>query len=82
MPIYEYRCDSCGQVSELLMLGKDESPACQGCGSADLTKLMSAHNTVIGSSSAPQMADCSSCGSQDGCGAPGMCGAPGSCCSN
>lgn len=82
MPIFEYRCDSCGQVTEVLVLGREESPACRECGSPDLTKLMSAHNTIMGPASAAPMADCSSCGSQSGCGAPGMCGAPGSCCSN
>ena len=82
MPIYEYRCDNCGEVSEVLVIGKEEKPACGGCGSKDLTKLMSAHNTINSPSFAAPMANCSSCGSLDGCGSPGMCGAPGSCCAN
>jgi putative FmdB family regulatory protein len=81
MPIYEYQCNKCGQVSEVLTLGKDDSPACSGCGSDNLTKLMSAHNTI---SSSPSFAapDCSSCSSHEGCGAPGSCGAMGGCCNN
>jgi putative FmdB family regulatory protein len=45
MPIYEYRCEKCGQVNELLILGKQEQLSCKQCGSEDLTKLLSAHNT-------------------------------------
>ncbi len=73
MPIYEYRCEKCGEVTELLVLRKEETPACKGCGSEDIVKLMSAHNTAITPSSSPAPADCSCCGSQDSCGSPGSC---------
>jgi putative FmdB family regulatory protein len=34
MPIYEYRCDLCGAVSEfLLRVGDDEPIRCKKCGS-------------------------------------------------
>jgi putative FmdB family regulatory protein len=75
MPIYEYRCEKCGEVSEVLILGEQEAPVCAQCGSGDLVKLMSAHNTP-GSSrpfAAPAAGGC--------CGSPGSCGTPGSCCS-
>ena len=74
MPIYEYRCEKCGEVTELLVLGKEETPACKGCGSEALVKLMSAHNTTAGgqSFSAPETGSC--------CGSPNSCGNPGSCC--
>ena len=49
MPIYEYRCEKCGQVNEFLILGREESLRCKQCGSEDLTKLLSAHNTSISS---------------------------------
>ena len=75
MPIYEYRCDNCGEVSEVLVLGKEESRACRDCGSADLTKLMSAHNTIIRSSSAPH-GRLLVLRLPNACGAPGMCCAP------
>ena len=77
MPIYEYRCGQCGAVNEVLVFGKEETTACRECGSTDLTKLMSAHNTTGSSSpsfSAPSGGSC--------CGSPGSCGMPGSCCSN
>lgn len=75
MPIYEYSCNKCGAVSEVLMISKDDEAVCKECGSADLTKLMSAHNTTA-SGSAPSMPDFGGgC-----CGSPGSCGMPGSCC--
>ena len=73
MPIYEYRCEKCGEITEILMLGKEEAPACKGCGSESLVKLMSAHNTTASPSSFSPQADCSCCGSQESCGSPGSC---------
>ena len=46
MPIYEYKCHDCGQISELLVLKKDEVVSCLSCNSQNLEKLMSAHNTM------------------------------------
>ncbi len=76
MPIYEYRCGKCGEVSEILVLGKEETPVCGSCGSDNVTKIMSAHNTAstARSFSPPTGGSC--------CGSPNSCGTPGSCCSN
>ena len=42
MPIYEYRCQTCSKVFELLVRGADaEGPACPECGGAELTRLFS-----------------------------------------
>jgi putative FmdB family regulatory protein len=76
MPIYEYRCEKCGQVNEFLILGKQEPQHCKQCGSEDLTKLLSAHNTS--GSSSRELAVPSSGGC---CGSPNSCGTPGKCCS-
>jgi len=76
MPIYEYRCEQCGQVEELLILGKQEHPSCKQCGGKHLTKLLSAHNTM--SASSPRSAEPHTGGC---CGTPHSCGTPGSCCS-
>jgi putative FmdB family regulatory protein len=75
MPIFEYQCNACNAVGEFLVLGKEEKLTCKGCGSADLTKLMSAHAAPATTRSAA--------GEVPGgcCGAPGSCGSPGSCCS-
>ncbi len=76
MPIYEYRCEECGKVSEFIVLSKEDSLACE-CGSAKLSKLMSAHNAPksAGGGSMP-MGPMGGC-----CGNPNSCGSPGSCCS-
>ena len=76
MPIYEYRCEKCGQMNEFLILKREEKLRCKQCGSEDLTKLLSAHNTTNSSSrrsSEPGPGGC--------CGAPNSCDTPGSCCS-
>ena len=43
MPIYEYKCQSCGRVSELLAHSFNESkdPRCLHCGSHSLDRLLS-----------------------------------------
>ncbi len=43
MPIYEYRCNSCGAEKEHLQKMSDEAIAvCPACGSGDYIKLISA----------------------------------------
>ena len=44
MPIYEYRCKSCGRKSTrfLRSISKAIDPICSHCGSADLSRLPSA----------------------------------------
>ncbi len=74
MPIYEYHCEKCGQVNEFLILGEQKPLRCEKCGSEELTKLISAHNTFSSSSGRfPESGGC--------CGTPNSCGTPGSCCS-
>lgn len=43
MPIYEFRCQSCQRRSSFLVRRADDpiNPACPGCGSTDLVRLMS-----------------------------------------
>jgi putative FmdB family regulatory protein len=77
MPIYEYECRKCGKVNEFLFIGKEEEKlCCIECGSEDMSKMMSAHNTSGGSSSSFDV------GSMGGgcCGSPNSCGTPGACC--
>ncbi len=74
MPIYEYKCEECGTVSEFIVFSDNEPLHCKSCKSADLTKLMSAHNTT---STAPQPTAMPAGGC---CGSPGACGTPGACC--
>ena len=42
MPIYEYLCESCGRVTEVMQKVSDRAPAaCPECGSKRLAKLVS-----------------------------------------
>jgi putative FmdB family regulatory protein len=75
MPIYEYRCESCGAVNEYLVFSKNEEIACKSCNGKDLVKMISAHNTV-GSNHQSSTTPHGGC-----CGSPNSCGNPGSCCS-
>lgn len=72
MPIYEYRCDRCGAVSEFLEgVGRDGAEKrCPSCGGVDLTRIFSVSNVSSGGNFI---------GSQGGrtcCGRSGRCDTP------
>ncbi|MBN2414455.1 zinc ribbon domain-containing protein [bacterium] len=73
MPLFEYKCNECGAVSEILVRSAADKPVCS-CGSEKLTKLFSAFAVSEGSSAAPSCAD-GRCGAMPNspC-ASGMCG--------
>lgn len=51
MPIYEFSCDRCGKVFDLMVMGGSEvEMKCPECGGEELTKLMSATNHTFGQS--------------------------------
>ena len=79
MPIYEYECNRCKKVSEILVFSSVR-PECPECGSKDLKKLMSATSSLTGraDTSMHSHRDKACCGSRPGM-APG-CKGPGSCC--
>jgi len=71
MPLYEYACRPCGRTFEVLVRNGD-APACPGCGSAELNRLMSVVS-VGGSREAvapAPMGGCGTCGDPRG---PGAC---------
>jgi len=53
MPIYEYKCQRCGQVSEIIVRNvyASEEKACPNCGSHELKKLISVPGLVTKESS-------------------------------
>jgi putative FmdB family regulatory protein len=64
MPIREYKCNKCGNVSELIVgIGRNsDDVACSHCGGNDLEALMSASSFAIKGEAAPApMGSC--CGS-------------------
>jgi len=79
MPIYEYRCDSCGHETEIMhKMSETPSPTCPGCGEEALKKQISAagfrlkgsgwYETDFKKGSKKNIADS---GSADGCGSGG-----------
>ena len=60
MPIYEYKCDDCGTVNEVLMSRGASPPPCQDCGSEKLTKALSTF--AVSSPACPSERKCESLG--------------------
>ncbi|WP_080802562.1 zinc ribbon domain-containing protein [Desulfamplus magnetovallimortis] len=80
MPIFDFHCNDCGRVSEILMVGNSEKAECSFCGSSSMTQKLSAHSSLSGPAKhrLPGSGDRACCGS-----APGEksgCAGPGSCC--
>ncbi len=80
MPLYDFKCEDCGEKNEILIIGTQDMPACKSCGSTNMTKLVSAHSSSSGPvrNNMPGPGDTACCGS-----APGQaqgCAGPGSCC--
>jgi len=80
MPLYDYHCEDCGRVSELLISVSSGRPQCSFCDSPNLKKLVSAHSSLSGmpQNRLPGAGDTGCCGSQPHQAA--ACEGPGSCC--
>ena len=70
MPIYEYSCNQCGRVSEILtgIGSQSDQMLCKHCGNSDLKKLMSLTSSVSRDSSKIPGATC--CGKAERCDTP------------
>jgi len=74
MPIYEYRCERCGNLFEELVVGdRDQRVPCPACGARETRKLMSA----IGGISVKGGGAIPACAAGGGC--PGMTSCGGGC---
>ena len=58
MPIYDFKCQECGKVSEILLRNSDQSVHCPDCGSENMEKLISASYMVKTDVSAPGTTCC------------------------
>jgi len=79
MPLFEYLCQDCGKLSEILVSASSGQPRCQACESGNLKKLLSAHSVLSGASKGcpAEQGDHPCCAEAPG--HPG-CAGPGSCC--
>jgi putative FmdB family regulatory protein len=77
MPIYEYRCHSCGNQVDVFVRSSTAPPLCPGCGAPLTDKLFSVPNLLSGRSRHRQMHAC--CGQDEGCDS-GPCSEGGPCC--
>ena len=55
MPIYDFRCQDCGEVSEFLVANFSDSKTlgCPGCGSRNMERLISAPSLLRDRTNAP-----------------------------
>lgn len=77
MPIYEYRCNDCGAISEFLVgLGsKGEGLTCKQCGGSQLEKMLSVSHSVMSEKRSPGH---TCCGREERCATP-PCSTGGTC---
>ena len=69
MPIYEYRCEACGAVSEYLVgLGDDERIQCKVCGGSGMKRILSVSSITF--QSAWRMHGRTCCGREERCETP------------
>ena len=68
MPIYEYRCEKCGNEFELIVF-RDDTPECPACGDKEPTRKMSTFGFSMGykskSSGSSSGSGCAGCGSSN-----------------
>jgi putative FmdB family regulatory protein len=72
LPIYEFRCVSCGNIEEFILVGSRQiEMKCGECGGEDLERVLSRTNYSMGSSGSSQSCGTSattrSCGHGQSC---------------
>jgi len=73
MPIYEYRCSTCGRVFEELAKSDQKTLPCP-CGKGTAERVLSTFATVVKSSAAPCGASANACGIGGDMGRSSACG--------
>jgi putative FmdB family regulatory protein len=78
MPIYEYQCQECGAVSELLLVGgeRETDIHCGQCGSQRVSRILSVASLLTKKVSGSAGHTC--CGQEERCDTP-PCSSGGSC---
>ena len=67
MPIYEYKCKGCGEISEVFVQKQDTLVECPHCGSEEMEKLFSSSFMIRMGSSSPGR---TCCGREERCDSP------------
>jgi putative FmdB family regulatory protein len=64
MPLYEFRCEACGEILEVLLrIGAGaEGLLCRRCGAGTLKKQFSSFATTSGGSAGPPLPPCGATG--------------------
>lgn len=75
MPLFDYRCEECGHITEYLeRADADGEHVCEACGSSKLTRQLSICSVQMSQGSQPAGgSSCSICGPSGGC-SSGACG--------
>jgi putative FmdB family regulatory protein len=70
VPIYEYRCSQCGEISEMLVGAGPgtETLSCKHCGSGDLEKILSVSSFTFKDGGRAPGTTC--CGRDERCDSP------------
>jgi len=75
MPIYDFKCQECGKVSELFLRATDQVAHCPDCGSDKMEKLVAASYMIKMGTTAPGT---TCCGRTERCKTP-PCSSGGTC---
>jgi putative FmdB family regulatory protein len=76
VPIYEYRCGSCGRRVEVWLRASGDQPHCPACGGSALEKLFSPAHACVSQDGRGSKTTC--CGQAERCDSP-PCGEGGGC---
>jgi putative FmdB family regulatory protein len=73
MPIYEYRCKACGEITEAFLRTRQEAAdvRCEHCGDSELERVYLSPVAGVRVSENRETGPC--CGGQGGCSSPKRC---------
>ena len=67
MPIYDFRCQQCGRITEIFVRSADQAARCPHCGSNNMERLISSSYMIRTDAGAP---DTTCCGRAERCETP------------
>ena len=73
MPVYEFRCEGCGKVTEALIRNAQETKHlhCEHCGDSQLARVYLSPIAPVPAAKTPAAESC--CGQREGCPDSGRC---------